>query len=67
MDYEITDENLYYSAVAELDLNLRKYSSPDGYCFSGTVAIQNGQGFWKDITGDHGPDDYVDEFGFKLI
>lgn len=68
-----TDKYIYlvigtikYSNVIEVDLTgLTSYNGLNN-TFSGTVSIEDNTG-WKHFTGEHGSNDYLNEFGIKLI
>ena len=61
INYKVTNADLFNS-VDEVDLNLKSYERH----FEGDVSIEiNGE--WKTISGDHGANDYVDEYGFQIV
>ena len=63
INYKVTNADLFNS-VGEVDLNLKSYERH----FEGDVSIEinNGEG-WKTFSGQHGANDYVDEYGFQIV
>jgi len=70
MKVVIINEELYNAKVREVELDLAqqggtsKFGYRDAY-FSGDVSIETAEG-WKTITGEHGADDYLSDYGFVL-
>jgi hypothetical protein len=63
--YQVIDP-LKYASVFEVNLSgLTNYDGSTN-TFYGTVLIEDYRGL-KDFTGEHGSNDFLDEFGFKLI
>jgi len=61
INYKVTNADLFNS-VGEVDLNLKSYERH----FEGDVSIEiNGE--WKTISGQHGANDYEDDYGFKIV
>ena len=59
--YKVTNADLFNS-VDDVEFDLKCYERH----FHGDVSIEiNGE--WKTITGDHGANDYADEYGFQII
>lgn len=61
--YKVTNDKLFYDKIIDLDL--------DGLIlqqdfFNGTMGIETEEG-WKYISGNHGANDYIEKYGFKLI
>jgi hypothetical protein len=48
--------------VREVELDLSKLSNS----FRGDVSIETDEG-WKTISGEHGANDYADEYGFQIV
>tara|TARA_R110002051_G_scaffold323442_2_gene417073 strand:- start:137 stop:388 length:252 start_codon:yes stop_codon:yes gene_type:complete len=70
VDYEITDESLFYDTVIDVDTEDLKrmaggYGGADSY--RGTISIETEDRGWVDITGEHGAYDYEDEYGFIIV
>lgn len=68
--YEILNPELFNS-VDEVEFNLTsqggtyKFKYRDAH-FNGDVSIEiNGE--WKTISGQHGANDYADEYGFEIV
>ena len=58
---KITNEELYNEKVVDVDLDFHKGG------MNGDVAIEvEGEG-WRNITGEHGANDYEEEFGFIIL
>lgn len=70
INYKVTNANLFNSVDdVEFDLTSQggtyKFKYQDAY-FKGDVSIEiNGE--WKTISGEHGANDYADEYGFQII
>ena len=69
-DYQVTNEELFYSLVSDVDtmglksMGVDYKNNPRG--FRGSLSIDiDGQG-WTDFTGEFGANDYADEYGFIL-
>ena len=59
--YKVTNADLFNS-VDDVEFDLKCYERH----FHGDVSIEiNGE--WKTITGDHGANDYADEYGFHSV
>ena len=70
INYKVTNTDLFNS-VDDVELDLKCYGGTPYYqyrdaYFKGDVSIEvNGK--WKTITGEHGANDYVDEYGFEIV
>ena len=70
MKVVVINEELYNAKVREVELDLThqggtyKFGYRDAY-FSGDVSIETNEG-WKTISGGHGADDYLEEYGFVI-
>ena len=68
--YKVTNADLFNSVDdVEFDLTSKggtyKFKYRDAY-FQGDVSIEvNGE--WKTISGQHGANDYADDYGFKIV
>lgn len=56
---KVTNETLFNETVVSVD-------TTDLIGLSGTIAIETSEGV-KEITGEHGENDYKNEFGFVLV
>lgn len=68
--YKVVNADLFNS-VDEVDLNLKSYGGTsyfkyrDAY-FEGDLSIEiNGE--WKTFSGQHGANDFEDEYGFQIV
>jgi hypothetical protein len=67
---KVTNANLFNS-VDDVELNLKsqggtyKFKYRDAY-FQGDVSIEV-DGQWKTISGQHGANDYADDYGFQIV
>ena len=59
--YKVNNANLFNS-VDDVEFNLKSYERH----FQGDVSIEV-DGQWKTISGQHGANDYEDEYGFKIV
>ena len=70
MKVVIINDELYNTKVREVELDLTqqggtsKFGYRDAY-FSGDVSIETDEG-WKTISGQHGADDYLEDYGFVI-
>jgi len=62
-NHKVVKEKLFNEVVIDLDKTDLIFQQNG---FKGTLGIETQSG-WKFITGAHGPDDYEDEYGFKLV
>ena len=68
--YKVVNADLFNS-VDEVELNLKSYGGTsyfkyrDAY-FQGDVSIETDEG-WKTFSGEHGANDYEDEYGFQIV
>jgi len=68
--YKVTNADLFNS-VDDVELNLTSsvcilYKGLREQCFQGDVSIEvNGE--WKTISGQHGANDYADDYGFEIV
>lgn len=62
---KITNETLYNERVIEVETNNVKNVSNNS--FNGNVAIEVENEGWRECDGEHGMNDYEDEFGFIFI
>lgn len=62
---KITDQKKFSENVNDIDTNGLK---PSGYpnCVEGTISIDIAGEGWRDITGQHGFNDYEEDFGFRI-
>jgi len=71
MKVVVINEELYNAKVREVELDLThqggtyKFGYRDAY-FSGDVSIETDEG-WKTFSGEHGANDYEDEYGFQIV
>ena len=61
INYKVTNADLFNS-VDEVELNLKSYERH----FEGDVSIEI-NGDWKTFSGDHGVNDYEDDYGFQIV
>tara|TARA_R110002073_G_scaffold40946_4_gene116151 strand:- start:84 stop:371 length:288 start_codon:yes stop_codon:yes gene_type:complete len=61
INYKVTNTDLFNS-VDDVEFDLKCYERH----FEGDVCIEI-NGDWKTITGEHGANDYVDEYGFQIV
>ncbi len=59
--YKVTNANLFNS-VDDIELNLKSYERH----FQGDVCIEI-DGEKKTISGQHGANDYEDDYGFQIV
>ena len=70
MKVAVINEELYNAKVREVELDIThqggtpKFRYRDAY-FSGDVSIETAEG-WKTISGQHGANDYLEEYGFVI-
>jgi len=70
INYKVTNADLFNSVDdVEFDLTSQggtyKFKYQDAY-FKGDVSIEiNGE--WKTISGQHGANDYADDYGFQIV
>lgn len=60
--YKVVNADLFNS-VDDVELNL---TSSERH-FEGDVSIEVNGGEWKTISGQHGANDYVDDYGFQIV
>jgi hypothetical protein len=64
---KITNESLYNSNVKDVDTSMLKCNdSYNRFIATGNISIQTNEG-WKEFDGEHGQNDYQEEYGFILI
>jgi hypothetical protein len=61
MKVVVMNEELYNAKVREVELDLSKMSNS----FRGDVSIETDEG-WKTFSGEHGADDYLEDYGFVI-
>ena len=61
--YKVTKDKLFYDKVVEIDINDLVFQQNG---FNGTMGIETESG-WKYISGHHGAEDYVEDYGFRLV
>jgi hypothetical protein len=68
IDYVVVNESLFDENVRDLDLSgLRSHRGQNNE-FIGDLEIELMDGSsWKTISGEFGENDYVDEYGFKIV
>lgn len=59
----VTNKELFNSTVIEVDTSSLSVGSDRAH---GTIAIETKNDGWKEIQGEHGLNDYQDEYGFAL-
>ena len=70
MKVVVMNEELYNANVRDVELDIThqggtfKFGYRDAY-FSGDVSIETDEG-WKTISGQHGADDYLEDYGFVI-
>jgi hypothetical protein len=61
----ITNENLYFELIEEVNLNNVKNVTKNSFYANITIEFKTGQ--IKEIDGEFGYEDYKEEFGFIFI
>lgn len=62
--FEIVNEKLFNEKVIDVDTSgLVKMEKK----FTGNLSIETEDEGWVDVTGDFGSEDYVKEYGFKIV
>ena len=60
--YKVTNDKKFYNKVVDLDLDNLIFQNG---MFNGTIGIETEN--WAYIFGNHGSEDYMEEYGFKIV
>lgn len=69
VEIEVVNQELYMNKIVDVDttgLKIKGYAHNNEFVGNLDIEEENGAG-WVTYSGEFGADDYVEEFGFRLI